>query len=141
MRNPEFIADIAKSAGALDYNVDIQGEAAIVDMTVAAPKNAAKLIGDVVRTQQRFQWLETDVPGHYRGVIDITVAGAPVTANAEAKLRPLGSAESEASYQGQAQVRIPLLGKKLEAQVEPVIATAFVELEQRINDWLSGETS
>ena len=38
---------------------------------------------------------------------------------------------------GELSVKIPLVGKKVEAQVEPMIARAFAGIERRAQDWLS----
>ena len=72
-----------------------------------------------------------------KGNFTVDIAGAPVTVEADATLSPTGPSSSEAVYVGELTVKIPLVGKKVEAQVEPMIARAFAGIERRAQDWLS----
>ena len=40
-------------------------------------------------------------------------------------------------YEGELKVKIPLVGKKVEAQVEPFIVQAFAGMERRARVWLT----
>ena len=70
------------------------------------------------------------------GTVTVDVVGMPVDVNAQAEMLPKDGA-TEGRYTGDLKVKIPLVGKKVEAQVEPFIRDAFAGLERRAADWLS----
>lgn len=62
--------------------------------------------------------------------------GMPVDVHADAVLTPEGEA-TVGRYSGELKVKIPLVGKKVEAQVEPFIREAFAGIERRAAVWLA----
>lgn len=137
MRTKEFVEDIARHGGAESYEVSVDGNTTRLTMTLASPPNIAKVIGSHIKLTQRMSWGASDAQGIRPGSIDVDVSGAPVTVRATSQLRPTGPRSSEADFHGTLTVRIPLLGKKIEAQVAPMIADAFDGIERRANEWLS----
>ena len=111
LRNPEFIDDVARHAGALEHEVTIDDDATRLMMKLPVPSHLTKFV-------------EVDVPG------------MPVDVNAVAQMRPTAEGTT-AHYGGDLKVKIPLVGKKVEAQIEPFIRDAFDGLERRAADWLS----
>lgn len=136
MRTKEFVEDIARHGGAKSYDVTIDGEVTRLSMSLAAPANIAKVIGAQIQLSQVMSWGEPDAEGNRPGSVTVDVAGVPVHVDAAAVLRPTGQATSEAGFTGTLTVRIPLLGRKIEQQVAPMIAEAFAGIERRVNDWL-----
>lgn len=136
-RNEAFIDDVAQHAGALEHTVRIEGEVAHLDLTLPAPESISKFFGKGIRISQSFTWGEPDGAGVRKGVFTVDVVGAPVNVEAAADLSPTGESTSEAVYKGDLVVKIPLVGKKVEGQVEPMIARAFAGIERRANAWLT----
>lgn len=140
MRNPEFIADIASHAGARAHKVRIDGDVANLEMELLAPESMSKFLGRGVKLSQRISWGEPDAQGVRTGTMEIDVKGAPVKVDATGVLSPTGEQSSRAEFEGDLNVKIPLVGKKLESQVlEPMIRDAFAAIERRTNEWLARE--
>lgn len=137
MRNEAFITDVAEHAGALSHEVTVDGDTLRLAMALGAPSDLAKFIGSTINLVQTFRWGEPDAAGVRRGQVDVDVKGMPVTVKAGGELRRTGDEASEARFTGDLRVNIPLVGKKVERQVEPFIADAFGGLERRANAWLT----
>lgn len=137
MANPDFITDVAEHSGATSHDVRIEGPTTHMEMALQAPSDVAKFVGRTIHVTQRLTWGEPDAQGVRRGTIDFVVAGMPVSVAAAAVLTPTGPQSSVGTYEGDLNVRIPLVGKKVEAQVAPSINDAFDGLERRAQAWLS----
>ncbi|MDF1488449.1 DUF2505 domain-containing protein [Tessaracoccus caeni] len=135
-RNEAFIADLAKHAGATSHSVSISDDATSLDMQLPTPANVATFIGKTVRLVMRFAFKPSGGDGSYQGNVDVDVPGMPVDVAAKAVLKPTAKG-SEGVYSGTLKVKIPLVGKKAEAQIEPFIIRAFNQVEKRANHWLS----
>ncbi|MBB1516038.1 DUF2505 domain-containing protein [Tessaracoccus sp. MC1679] len=136
MRNEEFIADVARHAGALEHNVSIGQESTRLEMKLPVPGNLSKFVGQTVSLTQIFRFQPPEVDGSVRGVVDVEVPGMPITVNAATLLSPEG-AGTRGHYTGDLAVRIPLVGKKVEGLIEPFIRDAFAGLERRAAVWLA----
>lgn len=136
-RNPDFIDDVAKHAGALDHTVSIEGETTHLKLTLPAPDSIAMFFGKGIKIAQSFAWDTPDEVGNRKGVFTVDISGAPVSVEANAVLSPAGENASVADYDGELEVKIPLVGKKVEGQVEPMIKAAFAGIERRARAWLS----
>lgn len=136
-RNEAFIDDVAKHANAIEHTVNIADDVTHLDLTLPAPESISKFFGKGIRIKQSFTWGEPGDAGVRKGIFTVDIAGAPVSVEADATLSPTGPSSSEAVYVGELSVKIPLVGKKVEAQVEPMIARAFAGIERRAQDWLS----
>lgn len=137
MANPEFLADVAEHAGATSHEVRIVGSTTHIEMSLEAPSDVARFVGKTIRVKQSLTWGQPDAQGVRRGTVDIDVAGLPVTASAAAVLSPTGPNSSAGTYKGELTVRIPLVGKKVEALVAPSINEAFDGIERRAQEWLA----
>ncbi len=136
-RNEAFIDDVAKHAGATEHSVTIDGAVTNLDLTLPAPESIAKFFGKGIKIKQSFSWGSPDADGVHKGTFTVDIVGAPVTVTADATLSPTGEASSRAVYVGELNVKIPLVGKKVEGQVEPMIARAFAGIERRAQAWLA----
>lgn len=136
-RNPEFIEDVAKHAGALEHTVTVEGDTTHLRLTLPAPSAIAPFVGKGIKIAQSFAWGDPDEAGTRRGTVTVDVAGVPVAVEAQGLLSPNGENASTAQYEGDLEVKIPLVGKKVESQVEPMIKSAFAGIERRVNAWLT----
>ena len=136
MRNEEFIADVARHAGALEHNVSIGQDSTRLEMKLRVPGTLSKFVGQTVSLTQVFRFQPAEADGSVRGVVDVEVPGMPITVNAAALLSPEG-AGTRGRYTGDLAVRIPLVGKKVEGLIEPFIRDAFAGLERRAGVWLA----
>ncbi|WP_052460146.1 DUF2505 domain-containing protein [Tessaracoccus massiliensis] len=137
LRNKDFIADVARHAGATEHDVDINDQATILTMSLPVPESIAKFVGRTMKLKQTFRFQAPQADGSIHGTVDVDVPGMPVDVTANAAMLPQGDGTTQGRYTGDLKVKIPLVGKKVEAQVEPYIRQAFAGLERRAADWLS----
>ncbi len=136
MRNQAFLEDVAAHAGATSHTVEVTSESTKLAMALPVPASLAKFVGDTIQINQVFRFGQQGPDGSIPGVVEVDVPGMPVDVNATAHLTPNGGG-TIGRYRGELKVRIPLVGKKVEAQVEPFITDAFDGLERRAAEWLT----
>ena len=136
LRNEEFIADVARHAGALEHEVAIGDDATRLRMKLPVPGSLSKFVGQSVTLTQVFRFQAPAADGSVRGTVDVEVPGMPIQVDAAALLSP-EDAGTVGRYTGSLAVKIPLVGKKVEGLVEPYIRDAFDGLERRAADWLA----
>ncbi|HMR50592.1 MAG TPA: DUF2505 domain-containing protein [Arachnia sp.] len=135
-RTEAFISDVAEHAGAVGHQVAVGPQATTLDMQLPTPGNLAKIIGKTVDLKMRFAFPPTEAGDVHKGKVNVSVAGMPITVQADAAISPDGDG-ARGDYSGRLDVKIPLVGKKVEAQVEPFIRHAFDGMERRANHWLT----
>ena len=136
LRDPEFLADVARHAGALEHSSDVTPDAIRLRMRLPVPSQLTKFVGQSVQLQQVFRFEPPRDDDVIVGSVDVDVPGMPVDVNADAEMRPTPEGTT-GSYTGDVKVKIPLVGKKVESLMEPFIREAFDGLERRAADWLS----
>lgn len=136
LKTREFIDDVARHAGAISHDVTIDDEATRLEMRLRVPGNLTAFVGQAVSLTQVFRFRAPADDGSIRGSVDVEVPGLPIDVNADAVLTPLGTG-TQGRYTGDLRVRIPLVGKKVEGNIEPFIRDAFAGLERRAADWLA----
>lgn len=136
MANPAFLSDVAEHSGATSHDVRIDGATTHMTMALDAPADVAKFVGKTIHVTQSLTWGAPDAQGIRRGTMDIGVAGMPIKISASAVLTPTGPASSVGTYEGDLNVRIPIVGKKVESLVAPSINGAFDGIEHRAQEWL-----
>lgn len=137
LKSPDFIAELAKQAGAQQHDLEVNGEAFTVTLSVAAPPAARGFIGDTFTVKQRFRFAQPKPDGTIDGTLDLEIAGAPVDARADITVNPDGAAKSVVGFDGDLDVRIPLLGGQIEQQVEPLIGKGLERIEKTAKQWLA----
>ncbi|MFT3886618.1 MAG: DUF2505 domain-containing protein [Arachnia sp.] len=136
LRTEAFLDDVATHAGATSHSVEVRDDATVLGMKLPVPSHLTKFVGQAVQLTQTFRLQAPAADGSVRGTVDVDVPGMPVEVAANAVFSPTASGTT-ARYTGTLTVRIPLVGKKVEAQLEPFIRDAFEGLERRAADWLS----
>ena len=137
LRNPDFIEDVARHAGATEHSVDITDESSTLTMSLPVPASVAKFVGSTMQLKQIFRFDAPRPDGSIHGTVEVDVPGMPVDVNTNAVMLPQADGTTQGRYTGDLKVKIPLVGKKVEAQVEPYIRQALAGLERRAADWLS----
>lgn len=136
MSNEEFLKDVADHAGAVGHSTRINGNSTELEMEIPAPENVQKAVGKTVKLALDMHFGAPDAAGVVPGHVEVKVPGMPVDAKVDARIVPTETG-STAHYDGELKVKIPLIGKKVEAQVEPFVVRAFKGIESRANAWLS----
>lgn len=136
LRNEEFIADVAEHAGAKSHETRILADRTELDMEVPTPGNVQSIIGKTVKLSLTMQFSTARSDGSIPGTVEVKVPGMPVDAAAIGLLSPDGQ-QTIGVYDGELKVKIPLVGKKVEAQIEPFVVAAFRGIERRAQVWLT----
>ncbi len=136
LRTREFIDDVARHSGAVSHEVSIDDDATRLNMKLPVPSNLSGFVGKEVSLAQVFRFRPPAVDGSVAGTVEVQVPGYPIDVNAEALLTPAGDG-TQGRYTGDLRVRIPLVGKRVEASIAPIIEDAFAGLERRAVDWLT----
>lgn len=136
MRDEAFIADVAQHAGAVSHEASIGEDSTTLEMELPTPSDVASVIGTTVKMSLEMAFGAPGPEGSIPGRVDVRVPGMPVTAFADATIRPTQSG-STGDYVGEVKVRIPLVGKKVESKIQPFVLQAFRGIEARANHWLS----
>lgn len=135
LRNEAFLDDVARHAGAVSHQTTIGTEETRVQMALPAPSNIQKFVGNTVTVVISLAFNPSASDGSMPGTVSVDVPGMPITATASSKLTPTQTG-SAGHYEGELKVRIPLVGGKVEAQIEPFVVDAFAGIESRANVWL-----
>ena len=136
LRNEAFLDDVAQHAGAVQHTVAVGDVGTRVDMMLPAPEHVQKVLGKTVKISILMAFSDESSDGTIPGTVNVDVPGMPVEASATSKLTPT-STGTVGDYEGELKVKIPLVGKKVEAQVEPFIIQAFAGMERRARVWLT----
>ncbi len=136
LRDEAFLADVAQHAGALSHSSRIEGDTTHLAMEIPAPDDVQKFVGRSVNLQLTMRFDAATADGSRPGHVTVEVPGMPVDASARARLTPQGD-HTVGDYDGELKVRIPLVGKKVEAKVEPFVVAAFAGMEERARVWLT----
>lgn len=136
LRNQEFLEDVAEHAGATQHSSRIRDRVTELDMSIPSPERVQSVIGSTVSMSLVMEFQDAGPDGVVPGNVRVTVPGMPVEAYADGRLTPRGD-QTIGEYEGELKVRIPLFGKKVEAQIEPFVVAAFEGIERRANEWLT----
>ena len=136
LRSEAFLDDVAQHAGAVQHTVTVGDVATRIDMTLPSPGHAQKFLGQTVKFSIVMAFSDEASDGTIPGTVKVEVPGMPIEAHATSKLTPTGSG-CTGDYEGELKVKIPLVGKKVEAQIEPFIVNAFAGIEKRAHVWLT----
>lgn len=94
------------------------------------PDLAKKILRGTVTVEITDTWSAPDAGGSRRSDTLVNVQGAPVKALASQNLHARSEAETKATVRGEVDVKIPLIGKKLQTQAEPYLGK-FVQLQAK----------
>ncbi|NLE96781.1 MAG: DUF2505 domain-containing protein [Propionibacterium sp.] len=136
LRNEEFIADVASHAGAKEHSARILADRTELDMEIPTPANVQSVIGKTVKLSLMMQFSGARSDGSIPGSVEVKVPGMPVEAAALGLLTPQDG-NTVGTYDGELKVKIPLVGKRVEAQIEPFVVAAFRGIEKRAGVWLT----
>lgn len=104
-----------------------------VQPTAGLPEIAKKFVGDTTRLVQREEW--ADRTG---GTVTLEPAGVPAQVRGTITLRPSGTSTVELTEMD-LKVKVPLLGKKLEAVLAGAVQAGLDAEAEAGHAWLRGE--
>lgn len=136
MTDEAYLAACCDRFGAKERTITVQGSTTTVKMKLPAPAQVQKFIGAVLPLNQVIIWGAAAADGSRNGTLQMTVDKMPVNVAGTAVLRP-GGEGTEVIYQADMNVKIPLVGKKLEQEAAPVAQRALDAQEQVGRDYLA----
>lgn len=136
MTDKGWLTELVSRTGATSHTIDVAGPTTRIDMALPAPSEVSKFVGSALNLQQVIEWGPAAADGSREGTLAITVPGLPVTMDGRAEMRP-GGRGTVVDYSGDFQVRIPLMGKKIEQQASPYVKQAIDAQQEAGDDWIA----
>ena len=139
LADPAFREKVCAAMHATRWDVTVDGSGAgrtvVIDQTQPArsiPSFARKVVGDEIRIVQTETWTGTAA-----GTLVLAIPGKPGGFEGRIVLGPNGAGTRE-TVTGEARVKIPLIGGKLESLVEELLRAALRTEERVGREWLAG---
>lgn len=130
--DPAFRDEVCAATGATSWTVDVDADdrGGTISISRTMPtglSNAvAGMVGDTVTVVQTETWGVADGEGARRGGVVLDVVGQPAAMRASSVLSASGSG-SEVAVQGDLEVKIPLLGGRLERELAKAVSTGLAK--------------
>lgn len=135
MTDLDFLAGVAERSGAREHTAGRDGDVTTLSLTLDAPSAISGLVGESLRLVQSTTWLPASGEER-RNRVEVTVAGLPVTMTADGVLTASGTG-TVLTYDGDLNVRIPLIGRKIEQEAAPFLLHALDVQAEVGNAWLT----
>lgn len=133
--DPQWWQALVERAGAQSSTVTAHDDTVDVHIELATPAKARPFAGDTLGLDQSFSWTPAE-DGWDGSFTQSAVGKLPAASSGSATLRP-AQGGTDVSYRGQFTVRIPVMGRKLEAMAAPYV-TEIIDLQQKVgNEWLA----
>ncbi len=137
LTDPAFLAEVCAASGDLSYRVDGGADHTAVERTLESPSAVRGLLGDRLTLVQQIRWDAAGPDGARTGRLELTVKGLPAKADLAIDLRP-GGRGTLIDFRGDFTIKVPLVGRSLEAKAVPALTAGF-DVQQRVgDDWLAG---
>ncbi len=139
-----FREEVCRAIGSLRYDVSVSrtGDTATVRndrvMKADLPEVAKKVVGDTIEMIQTEEWGARESDGARTGTFRVEIPGKPGSISGTVSISPIRTGTREV-VAGHVKVSIPIVGKRLEAEVVRGLQAAL-EVEGRVGaKWLAGE--
>jgi hypothetical protein len=129
--DPVFLRATCLAADPLDHSVSVSGLHTSSTRVLPTPSVAARFTGPTISVTDEIAWAEPDGPTR-TGTARISVLGLPAALLGTVTLAP-GGRGCLLTYDGEFEVKIPVLGPSLAKQAAPVLLDAL-ELQQQVGD-------
>jgi len=131
-----FLRHASERMGSPDARVAASPTRTTVEASVDAPPEVRPFVGERLGIVQEVTWGEAAADGSRSGTFSITVPGAPVTFAGTVQLAPAASG-STVEYAGDLDVKIPLIGNRIEKEAAPAILEALDAQARVGRSWLT----
>ncbi|MGA4668630.1 DUF2505 domain-containing protein [Propionibacteriaceae bacterium Y1923] len=138
MTDEAYLAACCDRFGAKERTIEVNGSTTTVKMKLPAPAQVQKFVGATMPLNQVITWGEATVDGTRSGTLQMSIDKMPVKVAGTAVMRP-GGEGTEVVYTTELDVKIPLVGKKLEAEAAPVAQRALDAQQQVGRDYLANK--
>lgn len=140
LSDPGFLAEVCVASGDLAHRVDAVPTLSAVERTIRSPSAVKNLLGESLTLLQELRWGEPASDGSRTGNLVLTVQGMPARAEVAVDLRP-GGRGTVIDFDGEFTIKVPFVGKSLEAKAAPALTEGF-SVQQQVGDrWLAARAS
>jgi Protein of unknown function (DUF2505) len=139
----EWREEVCRATHAVDYAVEVEESAdgVVVRTTRVLPANVPEpvksMVGKHIEIAQTETWSDADVDGVRHAEIDVRIARQPASMVGTMTLEPYGSGTRQ-TVTGEIQVKIPLLGRKIEPELAKAIRAALDKEGECARAYLAG---
>ena len=128
--NADFRVQASIAMHAIEQDVNVQSVDGLTTVSIKRvlpaklPDFVRKLVGETVTVLQKEIWHPPDEEGSYYAEVSVEILGQPASMNAESWLYSEGDSTA-LSMDGIVKVSIPIIGRKIEAEITKVIVLAL----------------
>lgn len=141
--DPDFQRARCQGSGSLEHDVAVEptDEGPIVITrrkmpTDDLPDVAKGFVGRTLTLVETMRWGTADDDGDWEAGYSLDIEGTPVSVVGGIHLRPEGSGTVQ-TVDGELSAHVPLLGRRIERAVHPVILEALEQDARLSRDWLA----
>ena len=139
MTDETYLGSVCDRFGATDRTITVDGSNTTVKMSLPAPPQVQKFVGATLPLNQFISWGEPAADGSRTGTMRMTVDRMPVHVEGSATLTPVGE-NTEVRYSAEMDVKIPLVGRKLEKEAAPMVQKAL-DVQQQVGEMYLAENA
>lgn len=138
-----FLKHVSEKVGGTLKSVTVDGDTSAAFTLTAVrtlptkrlPEMARKFVGESLTVTQTEHWTAPATDGSRTAKVTMTVAGVPVTVDAEQRLVAAG-ADTRVDLTGTVSSSIPFMGSKIASAAEPMIGKALNLQATEARKWL-----
>lgn len=134
--DPAYFETLCREFGAQDHSVNVANNSSQLSLKLPAPQIVQKFAGATLGLNQSITWGEAAADGSRVGQLDMSVDKMPVQVKGTAQLLPSGGGTT-VNYRADMDVKIPLVGKKIEKEAAPYVQRALDAQQKVGNDYLA----
>ncbi len=142
--DPEFLAEVCRRNGAIDFEVDAKAGTdgsgtTRVRRTMPTddfPDVARRFVGSTIVFVEEVEWDSASVAGKRTGRVRILAEGFPVTIAGDIDLAGIAAGTME-RIAGEVTAKIPLVGGRIEKSIEPALREGVVVQADTLADWVA----
>ncbi len=135
------LAEASAAQSTLD-SIEVDGDGGVaVATTLVLPREflpalAAQFHSGDMRIERREAWSPVK-DGRASGTVDCAITGAPATMTGATSLTPVNSSGTRMGLRATVEVRIPLVGGKLESFIGSQLSNLLIEEQRFTTTWLA----
>lgn len=141
MADEVWLAEVARRAGAEDWQVSAADGRSQVHARVAAPERAKRFTGPNLMIHLTISWDEPLTDGTHWGRIEVSLDGMPAKMRGTGEAAPAvvnGKPGTSVDYEAEFSINIPIVGRGLEQAAEPYVRRVIDTQQDVGRDYLAG---
>lgn len=137
MADEVWLSAVARHAGADRWQVSSGADGSHVEAELAAPQKAVPFTGPTLKVKLDMFWPPSSNAGTRDGRIEVHIPGMPATMIGTGRMVSNGGT-TDIDYDADFTIKLPLIGRGLEAAAAPYVRRVIDTQQQVGNDYLAG---